>query len=428
MQKKMKNHVDFADRKRTYHCKYQMTGNLQMSIIKKETEFLNIKEREGERMKKWKVLFCAAAIGAAMCTAATVNAETFTTDDGVVSIETPDETQKTWAKVVDPNYWFVISDGDCTITMDHLSNGEKLPEVKVADKDTPGVFQAFVSTQNEVFVVKAQAADIKDLRELMEIVGTVQVLKYDTKTAINKDAAPEASQFGLRPINAVYYVNAPKLNVRAGCSTNDTILGVLSYGDQVTVRGAVTKDGADYGWYQVTYNGTTAYVSAGFISAQKPAAPTTPTPTPAPAADPKPLASGFPAFDGWGNPQGNLVPYSDGYYYSNDMQKYVDNGDESYYGINTGDTLYSYDPTAYNDDYSPYPDDEKQSETGTAGSNYYDDVITHLLSDADTGDEVYISALDDGSYVWTDASGLGYTDNGDGTFSDNNGNLYYLVW
>ena len=34
----------------------------------------------------------------------------------------------------------------------------------------------------------------------------------------------------------------------------------------MNVLGAVTKDGSDYGCYQISYNGAQAYVSAGFLS------------------------------------------------------------------------------------------------------------------------------------------------------------------
>ena len=217
-------------------------------------------------MKKAIVMFAAAAMLAAV---SPVCAAEITTADGVMSITTPGDE---WKETVDPNYWFVVSDGKNTITVDHLSNGENLPAVDVAGPEYGAVYQAFVSTRNEVFVVKGLAASQEELDKVMQAIGTIKVLKYDTKTAIPKESeAAQANQFGIRPINATYYVTTEELNVRNGCSTDEAAIGAVHYGEAVTVTGAVTKDGADYGWFQIQYNGGPAYVSGGFLSETAPA-------------------------------------------------------------------------------------------------------------------------------------------------------------
>ena len=104
----------------------------------------------------------------------------------------------------------------------------------------------------------------------MEATGTVKVLKFDTKTAIQKEAA-QASEFGLNAYDAVYYVTTSELNVRAGCSTDDAILGTLYYGEEVQIKGAVTRNGESYGWYKISFGGGEAYVAAGFLSETQPA-------------------------------------------------------------------------------------------------------------------------------------------------------------
>ena len=215
---------------------------------------------------KLKSLLIGAALAAAVFTATFASAATFTTGDGVLSIETPSES---WQQLSDPNYWFAVSDGANTITVDHLGNGESLPTVQVANANFPAVYQAFVSTQNEVFVVKGLAKSNESLQTLMETINTIKVLKFDTKKAV-ATPAPQASEFALRAINATYYVISDELNVRTGCSTDNALIGVLSYGDEVNVLGMVTKNGADYGWYQIQYAGTNAYVSASFLSDKKP--------------------------------------------------------------------------------------------------------------------------------------------------------------
>ena len=204
-----------------------------------------------------------------MAAASVAGAAEITTSDGVLSIDTPADE---WKETADPNYWFVVSDGKNTITVDHLSNGEILPSVDIAGSEYGAVYQAFVSTRNEVFVVKGLAASQEELNVVMQAIGTIRVLKFDTKTAVQKDTEVQVSQFGLRQINATYYVTADELNVRSGCSTDDPAIGAVRYGEPVTVTGAVTKDGADYGWYQIQLNGSIAYVSSSFLSATAPAA------------------------------------------------------------------------------------------------------------------------------------------------------------
>ena len=214
-------------------------------------------------MKKTAIA-AAIAMGAMMLTAVPAAAETLTTADGVLSIETPSEN---WVEVKDPNHWFAITDGKNAVTIEHLSNGENLPATEIASSVYPAVYHAFVSTKDEVFVLKGQAATEEELGTVMEMIGTVKVLQYGTKKAIPQETeAAAAAEFGLRLINATYYVTTDELNVRNGCSTDESVVGTLHYGDTVSVAGAVTRGGEDYGWYQIQFNGGAAYVSSGFLS------------------------------------------------------------------------------------------------------------------------------------------------------------------
>ena len=192
-----------------------------------------------------------------------------TTTDGVLSMQLPDDN---WKVTEDSQAWFVVTNGNDTITIDHLSNGEALPNPVVADNTYGGVFEAYISNNNEVFVVKGLASDRSDLSTLIQAAGTINILKADTKTAVQKETKPQVSDFGIRAINATYYSTVDDLNVRTGCSANDPAIGKLNKGDEVQVIGMVTKNGEDYGWYQISFNGTQAYVSASFLSAKQPAA------------------------------------------------------------------------------------------------------------------------------------------------------------
>lgn len=55
-------------------------------------------------------------------------------------------------------------------------------------------------------------------------------------------------------------VTASVLNVRDGNSTEDSIIGQLENGTEVTI-----KSRTDNGWYKISYEGSTAYVYADYI-------------------------------------------------------------------------------------------------------------------------------------------------------------------
>ena len=218
-------------------------------------------------MKKRMIAFGMIAL---LAMTSSVGAAEIITADGVLSITAPGDE---WKEAENPNGWFMLSDGKNTITIDHLSNGETLPPVDMAGSDHGPVCHTFVSTDNEVFIVKGLAASREDLETGMKTIGTIRILKYDTKTAVQKDVnTAETDPFGIRQINATYFVATDVLNVRSGYSTDDPAIGAIYYGEPVTVTGAVTQNGADCGWYQIQYNGATGYVSSGFLSETEPAA------------------------------------------------------------------------------------------------------------------------------------------------------------
>ncbi|ULT56807.1 SH3 domain-containing protein [Neobacillus drentensis] len=61
-------------------------------------------------------------------------------------------------------------------------------------------------------------------------------------------------------ISGTYYVNATSLNVRSGAGTNFASIGKLNRGQAVSVK----KDLGN-GWYQISYNGRTGYVSKQYV-------------------------------------------------------------------------------------------------------------------------------------------------------------------
>ena len=192
-------------------------------------------------------------------------AQVYETADGVLSIQAPSEE---WIEFADPNYWFAMTDGDDFIMISHLSNGEALPAATVANDEFAAVCHAYVSTVNEVFVIKGCAVEQEGLKEIMEAISTVKILKYDTKQAI-KPVKP-TSEFVVEPYNDVLYCKSKQLNVRSSWSVNSSRLGYLKKGQTAEVTGIVRRNGRDYGWYQINYNGGSAYVSAKYLTSKKP--------------------------------------------------------------------------------------------------------------------------------------------------------------
>ena len=205
---------------------------------------------------------------AALCFVMPASAETFTSQDGVISIELPNEN---WKQIEDMTKWVTLSDGANEITLEHYSNGEKLPDISVADNNYVNVFQAAFSTQNEVFIVTGSVVDAAKVSEITQAIMSLKVLKYDTKHAIVEPAPVNTNEFTVVPMDKTMYVTADYLYVRAACSTDSQKLGGFGKGSQVKVTGAVQRNGADLGWYQVKYEGGTGYVSGEFLSDTAPA-------------------------------------------------------------------------------------------------------------------------------------------------------------
>ena len=211
------------------------------------------------------VLSAIAVLSFAMPAAA----ETFTSEDGVLSIELPNEN---WKTIEDMTKWITLSDGANQITIDHYSNGEKLPGISVADNHFVNVFQAAFSTQNEVFIVTGSVVEAAKIPEITQAIMSLKVLKYDTKRAIVRQPEAGTSELTVVPMDKTMYVTADSLNVRKACSTDSQLLGGYGKGSAVRVTGSVQRNGVDLGWYQVDYEGGTGYVSGEFLSDTAPAA------------------------------------------------------------------------------------------------------------------------------------------------------------
>lgn len=215
-----------------------------------------------------KTLIAIFAIITTLCFAIPAAAETFTSAAGIISIELPNED---WEQVGDTTKWIALSDGENTITIDHMSNGEMLPDMSVVDDQFVNVFQTVFSSQNEVFIVTGSSVDMSKTSGIMTSVMSFKILKYDTKLAVEKEDESASDGISIVPMDQTMYVTTDSLNVRSGCSVDAPVIGGLGYGDAVQVIGAAQKDGVDLGWYQVAYGDGTGFVYAGYLSDTAPA-------------------------------------------------------------------------------------------------------------------------------------------------------------
>ncbi|MCR4751799.1 MAG: SH3 domain-containing protein [Eubacterium sp.] len=213
------------------------------------------------------VLALILILGTAVPAAATP----FTSTDGVISINLPNGN---WSEIEDPDHWISLSDGSSLITIQHFSNGDKLPEIPSADSSYARTLAAAISTENEVFVAFGYVADANETYDIYEALSSLRILQYDTKTAVARKVT--ASDFHVSPTEMTLYVNVSEedggsLNVRKGFSVNSEIVGKLENGTSVQVVGIVQLKGDDYGWYKISYGDGYGYVSADYLTGEAPA-------------------------------------------------------------------------------------------------------------------------------------------------------------
>ncbi|MDY3250052.1 MAG: SH3 domain-containing protein [Candidatus Choladocola sp.] len=220
-----------------------------------------------------KKLFRGFLLAVSCCTLFSVSAaadseKDFITPDGVLSLELPDDS---WQQIPDVDTWVTLSNGSDVITVYHLSNGEILPTAVVADSTYSNVCQMFLSSRNEVFVITGSAGNESDFEDVREAVESAEILKKDTKLAVAKEQQTAgAGNSGVEALNKTCYVTCSSLNVRAGSSGSAEVLGTLAFGSPVSVTGAAKENGAYTGWYQISYQGRTGYVSSEYLSGTKP--------------------------------------------------------------------------------------------------------------------------------------------------------------
>ena len=351
-------------------------------------------------MKKSVIAVLALAFAAFLTVPAAAEPETITTADGVLSIELPNEN---WKEIEDSTKWVALSDGGSVLTIDHFSNGEKLPDMSVADDHYVDVYQAVFSTQNEVFIITGSVVDAEKIPEVTNMIMSAKVLKYDTKLAVRKTDTPTVSEFSVVATDKTLYVTADGLNVRTGCSTDDQIIGSFGYGASVHVTGVVQRNGADYGWYQVAYGSGSGYVSANFLAEN----------APAPKQESTSTAPADTAYSGsvktvYREDGSTTTIYEgmDGYWRDKAGTAYVRISDYEFAAAQGSEHLYTYNITEITNDYNP------------------DDYVVTAYEEDGTPVTLYEGS--DG--YWYDRSGTPYIRHAYDDFQVMNGNKHLTVY
>ena len=296
-------------------------------------------------MKKFTKAALLLTTAISLTGAQAVMAQDVSTSDGIASLELPEEG---WTEVPDSETWKSYSNGHDTVAMLHYSNGEKLPEIMVADEHYPWVYQRVISNEDEVFLFLGLSEDETHFQEVCKAVDSITILKYHTKTAVSPQSSVDKGSFGIEELNKTVYVITDSLNIRSGHTTDDFILDVLNYGDSIQVTGKVIQDGKDSGWYRINYNGHTGYIYSEFVSDTQPSGSAGNSDTPqAPNADPLPRGEGqeYILYRSDSSTFG-IYEYSDGYWYDGDGYAYEISGGsgDMWRRLSDGATFTTYDP------------------------------------------------------------------------------------
>lgn len=130
-----------------------------------------------------------------------------------------------------------------TTAATNLLTGNYINQVTDIGIDGSGFDLAFTRTYNSF------ASDSKS------VIGTGFTTNFDTK--VEKVAKAEGSEAKIGT------VTAHTLNVRAGAGTSNRIIGTLSKGARVEIKGSTDLNGKN--WYKIEYNGNDAYIAGWYV-------------------------------------------------------------------------------------------------------------------------------------------------------------------
>jgi len=232
-------------------------------------------------MKTVLSLFLAAILIMSFLTVASADDVTesdyvFELDNAELSITLPEDYDN-WTVIQDPASWFAISDGRDLITVDPLSDDDPEPEEELWGEWFEEVYQEYYSTEDETYVITGYVTDADEADPITDSVSSVQIQPYqddqDDSDDLDDSDVPddEADGYDVEELDIIgYCTEEDGTNVWSSPSTDDGLIGVLAYEEEVPVAGLVTEDGAGTGWICVDYDGMTGYIWGDFLSPSSP--------------------------------------------------------------------------------------------------------------------------------------------------------------
>lgn len=147
-------------------------------------------------------------------------------------------------------------------TSEDISSGSENAEVVSSEEDSVDSQENSVEEKTEVSEQTSEE-DVKEEQDSSkEDASDSENNSEEASEAEEVSEEKEKSEepeFTVEDYNAVLFVKKA-VNVRKGPSTDYEKIGGLNKGDQIQITGI-----ADTGWYQIQYNGATAYVASSYL-------------------------------------------------------------------------------------------------------------------------------------------------------------------
>lgn len=147
-------------------------------------------------------------------------------------------------------------------TSEDISSGSENTEVVSSEEDSVDSQENSVEEKTEVSEQTSEE-DVKEEQDSSKEDASDSENNSEeaseAEEVSEEEEISEEPEFTVEEHNAVLFVKKA-VNVRKGPSTDYEKIGGLNKGDQIQITGI-----ADTGWYQIQYNGATAYVASSYL-------------------------------------------------------------------------------------------------------------------------------------------------------------------
>lgn len=147
-------------------------------------------------------------------------------------------------------------------TSEDISSGSENTEVVSSEEGSEELQESSVEAEKEASG-QASEEDMKEeqdsSKEEVSDSENASEETSETEEVSEEKEKSEEPEFTVEEYNAVLFVKKA-VNVRKGPSTDYEKIGGLNKGEQIQITGI-----ADTGWYQIQYNGETAYVASSYL-------------------------------------------------------------------------------------------------------------------------------------------------------------------